>query len=276
MHLYISAVSHGHDTLIRKLESLKRLAKCDDVTVLCRDNKRSTQLKQHCERSNIHYYQNSKVIGFATNNNLNFLEAKKLGMKSDDYFVLLNCDIHINMPSILQLIDSLKQRKPLIAAPNLFLDHKHQHFDDNLRCYPSLLTFSKNYLLNDRSSVVDKHKPEQLPKHYWASGAFLLFKSLIYEQLDGLNERFFLYCEDIDICQRAQQQGISVTFLDHIKATHHRQRSSQQFLSRAFFLHLNSVLIYSLTCKKLLSVKGLQLHQANSLQPQPVNKQKPS
>ncbi|WP_112478434.1 MULTISPECIES: glycosyltransferase family 2 protein [Vibrio] len=260
MHLYISAVSHGHERLIRKFQTLKRLANHPDITVLCRDNQNSQALKKHCECSGILYFPNQTRAGFATNNNLNFWEAKKLGMRDDDYFVLLNCDVHINTLALQQLIISLEKSKPLIAAPNLFLDHEHTIYDDNLRRYPSILTFTKNYLFNDRSSVIDKSKPSQLPERYWASGAFLAFTSLVYQQLDGMNERFFLYCEDIDICRRASKQGIPVTFLSNVNASHHRRRSSQRFLSRAFFWHVKSVFIYSLSSKRLLSVKGLKRH----------------
>jgi len=36
------------------------------------------------------------------------------------------------------------------------------------------------------------------------SGCFMLFRSSILQQLDGFDERFFLYLEDADLSRRAQ------------------------------------------------------------------------
>src|SRR5690625_6433863 len=38
----------------------------------------------------------------------------------------------------------------------------------------------------------------------WASGAFLVFEAELYAELGGFDERYYLYCEDVDICWRAR------------------------------------------------------------------------
>lgn len=41
----------------------------------------------------------------------------------------------------------------------------------------------------------------------WCSGACLLIPSLIYKELGGFNEDYFLYCEDVDFSWRARSAG---------------------------------------------------------------------
>ena len=46
----------------------------------------------------------------------------------------------------------------------------------------------------------------------WVSGACMLVRRSAYEQIGGFDERFFLYCEDTDICRRLWDVGFSVRF----------------------------------------------------------------
>ena len=56
----------------------------------------------------------------------------------------------------------------------------------------------------------------------WASGAFLVFKSPVFAALGGFDERYFMYCEDVDICLRLQLAGYSLAEA-HTTVTHHAQ-----------------------------------------------------
>ena len=46
---------------------------------------------------------------------------------------------------------------------------------------------------------------------FWATGACLLVRSRIYQELGGLDERFFAHMEEIDLCWRMQLSGWKVT-----------------------------------------------------------------
>jgi N-acetylglucosaminyl-diphospho-decaprenol L-rhamnosyltransferase len=54
----------------------------------------------------------------------------------------------------------------------------------------------------------------------WASGAALLVRRSLLEQLGGLDDGFFLYCEDMDLCRRVQLRGYRVVFEPGATARH--------------------------------------------------------
>ncbi|CDT39157.1 Glycosyltransferases-like protein [Vibrio coralliirubri] len=245
MKLYISVVSHLHNDILIQLDTLMRLSKHPDIIVIFRDNIPTQKLKHYCDEHGIHYVSNKAEKGFSTNNNLNFLLAESGGMKSGDYFVALNPDVYICESMINNLVNVLKQSLEEILVPNLYLNKEKTLFDDNLRQYPKFTTFIRNYLLGDRSTVIDKSKPVTSEQEFWCSGAFLIVKAHLYKKLKGFDEAYYMYCEDIDFCRRARLLGHTPQFLPQIEAVHFRRVWSRKFLSKAFFRHVKSVIRYS-------------------------------
>lgn len=244
--LYISVISHNHDHIIEQLKTLSRLAAYSEVKVIFRDNVKSQELQAYCASIGIQYHSNDKPLGFAANNNLNFLLALAMGLSDEDYFLLLNPDVEISDLTIKHLLKTLELSNLPMMAPNLFLDRSFMVADDNLRRFPTFGTFLANYLLRSRSSVIDRTQPVDR-EVFWASGAFLIVNAGVYQRLNGLDESYFMYCEDIDFCLRALQEGIKVTYLPDIIAIHYRRCASRQFGSRLFFHHVKSTMIYELT-----------------------------
>ncbi len=245
MKLYISVISHHHEDIIEEIKTLARLVTYPEITLIFRDNVNSKALKAYCEKIGVTYYSNNKKLGFSANSNLNFLQALDMGLSNDDYFLLLNPDVELSDLTIKQLLAFLKKTDLPLMAPNLFLTSALTVEDDSLRKFPTFGTFVANYLFNDRSNVIDKQSPIEA-QTFWASGAFLIIKAHVYQSLKGLDENYFLYCEDVDFCFRALKKGIRVSYLPDIKAIHYRRCESRKFGSKAFFYHVKSVFTYEL------------------------------
>jgi N-acetylglucosaminyl-diphospho-decaprenol L-rhamnosyltransferase len=54
----------------------------------------------------------------------------------------------------------------------------------------------------------------------WLSGAVLSVRRSAFEAVGGFDERFFMYCEDIDLCARISAAGYSVKYDPSPTATH--------------------------------------------------------
>jgi hypothetical protein len=59
-------------------------------------------------------------------------------------------------------------------------------------------------------------------------GAFMLIRSEVIEQVGLLDERYFMYAEDLDFCFRAKQQGWQVWYNADVTVLHYKGESSRQ------------------------------------------------
>ena len=247
MTIFISIASHLDHDIIIHLGVIKTLNEFDEIKVVCRDNIPSSKLKVYCQKFGAYYIANSHEQGFAANNNANFLYCKeKLAMQDHDYFVLLNPDVDIVVEQVTNLITALANKKIELAACNLYLDREELVHDDNVRLY----------LLNDRSTMVHRDESFEISENHWINGSFMIVQASAYQSLLGLDEQFYLYCEDLDFCYRAKIKGYKLTYLENVKAVHFKRRDSRHFLSKYFFWHVKSVCIYSFKSKTIRAKKN--------------------
>jgi N-acetylglucosaminyl-diphospho-decaprenol L-rhamnosyltransferase len=62
----------------------------------------------------------------------------------------------------------------------------------------------------------------------WVSGACLLARKSALEAVGGLDERFFLYEEDVDLCLRVRQAGWRILYTPGAVVMHHLGRSMEK------------------------------------------------
>jgi GT2 family glycosyltransferase len=60
----------------------------------------------------------------------------------------------------------------------------------------------------------------------WVVGACILMRRADLERLDGFDERFFLYREDVDICKRVRDAGLTVRYEPGAAAMHEGRASA--------------------------------------------------
>lgn len=265
MRLIISTVSHNHSDMIVNMDSLRQAADVADVHVICRDNAPQEELKGYCQQNGVTYIANTSKKGFSANNNLNFLHyLSTLEPQSDDYFLLLNPDVQITPQALENLRQFIGLSGKEIVAGNLYLDADEHVEDDNIRRFPKLWSFISAYAMNNRSTVIRKADIRDVQSPLWASGALIAVKASVYQQLGGLDEKYYMYCEDIDFCYRAHKAGYQVAFSEETKAVHWRQRASRKLLSRYFVWHLSSALRFCFARKKVRS-KRSKIYQVDNL-----------
>lgn len=75
-------------------------------------------------------------------------------------------------------------------------------------------------------------------------GAFFFMRRLVFEELIGFDERFFVYLEDVDVSLRAKQAGWETAYLTGAQAFHQGGGTSRQIKATRLFYSLRSRLLY--------------------------------
>lgn len=76
------------------------------------------------------------------------------------------------------------------------------------------------------------------PPYDWVSGAALFLPKTLFQRMNGFDERFFLYFEDVDLCLRAQEQGAKIVSIDQFFLLHQggKSFSSSKEQKRHFYI----------------------------------------
>ena len=246
MNIYIAVVSHGHRSLLKDLDCLPSLAKHDDISVVVLDNINDDGLRNWCLSNSLYYIGNSKPKGFGENNNsiFNWCEDK-LNLEREDYFLLLNPDVFVECSSVLKLVERAKEQKSHLSTLNLYKDSSFSIYDPCVRDFPSFIDFFSSYLGMGNKTILGKSSILSPREVDWAAGSFILFKASLFQELSGFDSGYFMYCEDIDICWRANKLlKKKLMFYPDIKAIHYAQHANRSLFSMHFVWHVKSMFRY--------------------------------
>ena len=78
----------------------------------------------------------------------------------------------------------------------------------------------------------------------WVSGTCMTVRRQALEEIGPMDERFFMYFEDADLCRRAREAGWLVYFLPQVEVFHHGGASSQSRSRAIWDLHKSAFLYH--------------------------------
>jgi GT2 family glycosyltransferase len=167
-------------------------------------------------------------------------------MKNDDLFVVLNPDVVVE-PGIFKKLDLImRKRNVRLAAPNLFKDEQLKILEGSIRKFPMPWDFISSFVIKSQKTTVNRRHIQKPVEVDWASGAFLAFRAGLYKNLSGFSPKYYLYCEDIDICWRAKVLFNEPTwYIPNIKAVHKGHRHSHSIFSKYICWHISSAFRFS-------------------------------
>jgi GT2 family glycosyltransferase len=231
----LSIVSHGNaDKVARLLASLQQHEKdTGQFQLILTDNLKNDlpDFNPSTWRS-ITILRNSRPLGFAKNHNQAFSHAQ------GKYFAILNPDLVFVQPVFERLITRLRDHQADLIAPQII--DEDGTVQDSVRPMPTPWN-----ILRRRLPGYQFHPPspdrEGLIQPEWMAGMFLLMTSETYRQLGGMDERFRLYFEDVDLCARARLRGMKLLVDTQVQVRHDAQRASRRSLYY-LFLHTQSAL----------------------------------
>ncbi len=162
--------------------------------------------------------RNRKPMGFAANQNQAFSQA------TGHFFCVMNPDIRLNEDPFPALLSCLKHPSAGVAAP-VVLD-EDGGMEDSARYFPTpFKILCKAFGRCQGSDYVVRNEPI-FPD--WVGGMFMLFPIDIFKRLNGFDQKFFLYYEDVDLCARLRLLGHEVVLCPTARVVHEARRSSHQ------------------------------------------------
>ena len=207
------------------------------------DNSPDSSMENHFQHPKIQYLSCKKNLGFARGHN--FI-LQRLQQEESDFHLVLNPDVTFN-PNIFNLL-ILELQKDLhlsLMAPRvLFPDNRLQY---TARRYPTVKEMILRILKvsNELTKKQEfRHKNLGLSLYPdFIHGCFMLFKTKDFLELNGFDERFFMYMEDVDICRRIDQHGKRKMYYPKVSIQHEFRKGSSKNL-KLFFVHLSSAIKY--------------------------------
>lgn len=155
-----------------------------------------------------------RVMAFERN--YGFAEGynKALAEVDTPYTVLLNSDVEVT-PHWLGPLIAFMNNNPSAAAcqPKLRDYKKRDHFEYSGACGGFIDALGYPYCRGRVMSSVEKDEGQydSAPAPvFWASGAALLVRTRVYNEVGGLDARFFAHQEEIDLCWRLKSRGYGV------------------------------------------------------------------
>jgi len=206
------------------------------------DNSSTRSLQNFFIHKEIEYIFPGKNIGFGKGHNF---VLEKLNSK---YHLLLNPDIEFTANIIPILISQLEKNKDVaFATPKVvysnqekqYVCRKHPTFFDminrRVKIFPKAI-FKNEYRNQDTTKSLN---PD------FIHGCFMLFKTTVFKELKGFDERYFLYMEDADICREIDELGKKKLYFPEVEIVHHHQKESSKNL-KLFWVHTSSAIKYFL------------------------------
>jgi GT2 family glycosyltransferase len=183
--------------------------------------------------------------------NLGYAKAVNQGMRRSRgrYFLILNPDIEAGADAIRSLWEFMEANPEagISGAKLLYPDGALQMSCRTFYTLPIVVMrrtflgkiFPNSRVVRDHLMLDWGHDSE---RHVdWVIGACMMVRRDAYEGVGGMDERFFLYLEDVDWCYRMKQHGWKVYYVPSGVMKHDYRRESARLLpDRKLIAHLLS------------------------------------
>lgn len=233
------------DLLRQCLKSIYQETKNIDFEIFVVDNaSQDKSAEMVCrEFSQVKLIKNKKNLGFARANN------QAIKQSGGEYILLLNPDTIILDRAIEKCVNYLDQTNK-IGILGCKLINSDRSWQPSCRRFPTLFSqviillkihnlfpnLIKKYLMLD----MDQDKVQEVDQ---VMGAFFLTKKEVIEKIGALDEKYWIWFEEVDFCKRAKNIGFKVLYWPGASIVHYKAQSFNQVLGIKKQWHLNASML---------------------------------
>ena len=210
--------------------------------------------------------------------NLGFARATNLGIRAtrSRLVLLLNSDAVAPPGAIDRLVEELDRRGAAVAGPRLVDGDGRLEVSFGPMISPWGELWQRALVTAHRRGVwplaglVERRARRSRPVA-WVSGACLLVAREVADAVGLLDERYFLYTEDVDFCAAVRAAGRQVWFIAPVEVRHRRGRSRRHAPAAAEHAYRRSqIAFYRKHHPALVPLLRLYLRIRGRLPPQDV------
>lgn len=176
----------------------------------------------------VNFIASTKNNGFSIANNIGVSHA------NGDYVLILNPDTEIEGYYIQELLD-FADAKPKFGCLGVRMHDKIEVFlPESKRSVPDMKnSFEKLFTPFSKKSNPKSYYRNDIGEYDIArcdvfTGAFLLLKKSVYQEIGGFDEDYFMYGEDIDICYTILQHGYENYYYGKHSILHYKGESTMK------------------------------------------------
>ncbi len=178
--------------------------------------------------------------GFSKANNEGIRWSLEQGI---EYFLLLNNDTEIQPDAIEKMIHYQKEKNGIIVPKILYSDRR-----DTIWCAGGSFTPILRKAVQRGFNQTDKRQFDVSVECQFANGCALFLSKEVVGKIGYLDERFFLYYEDVEYSMRAEKKGIGIWYCAEAVVFHKVNGSTKgnEKPANAYYITRNWLLCNSL------------------------------
>jgi GT2 family glycosyltransferase len=217
------------DLLLDCIRSIRQASCARDAEIIVVDNASTDgSVQAVAQLPNITVISNKTNRGFAAANNIGIRAS------SGRYVCLINSDVKV-LEGCLDSMREYMDRNPKVGLLGPQVLNKDMSFQASCAELPSIRNTLMQALMLDklfprvglfRARLVHDFDYEKTQEVEVLSGCFLMARREALERVGLLDERFFIYKEDVDWCKRFADAGWGVRFYPAARAIHYGGASS--------------------------------------------------
>lgn len=202
------------DNVGKLLDSIKKSPDKLKKEVIVVDNASSDSSVKMIEQHTL------KVKLIKSKQNLGFSKAVNLAIKESRgrFVMLINPDTALVGNCLNTLVKFAEKTSPLGAVAPRLLDFDGKPQASVFR-FPTISNAIRRYFFNQKQRY-NKYLPHRLQKVEIAIMAAFLVPRLTLEKVGLLDERFFLYYEDVEFCKRLNKYHLPIYYLPAARVKH--------------------------------------------------------
>ena len=199
----------------------------------------------------------SQNYGFADGYNMALSEVDA------EYVVLLNSDVEVTPNWIKPLVSFMDLHPEVGACQPKILSHRNREYFEYAGAAGGFIDklgypYCRGRIFEAVES--DNGQYDANLSIFWATGAALFIRKKVYEEVGGLDGRFFAHMEEIDLCWRLRSRGYAIYCIPSSMVFHVGGATLKKENPRKTFLNFrnNLLMLYKNLPEKELKVVMMQ------------------